>query len=187
MMHFFRIPLLTLVLLSSSSCAQDKSTENVEWSNKVTGSWPNKGVAKIVAHRFTLPERSQGFSMMSDSRVNLTALKKLSVKSAELTAKQRTTFLSAALSKEVGLSPAACYDPHHIFLLYDKKGQLINAFEVCFSCTNVRALPDFKEEHWRHHDWKALAFLCDEIGIGLGADTAEQFVKLHEGRLNAKE
>lgn len=190
MMHVFGSSLLVALALTATACAEEnpaKGKDKIEWSNMVTGSWPPKDVTKIVAHRFKLPKGSQGFSFISESRVNLTALKKLSVKSSELTSAQKKKFHKAALSKDRGLSAAACYDPHHIFLLYDKEGQLINVLEVCFSCTNVRALPELEEKYWYHHDWKALAYLCEEVEIGLEGQTAEQFEEILGLRSEAKD
>ena len=145
--------------------------------------------SKVVAYRFALPGEGSGqlvesgFSLFNaEGQLNLEQLERLKVKEAILTSDQTERFVEAVYAEEDVTSAAACYDPHHIFLFYDDSGSLINVVEVCFSCYNLHAFPVLDKSIWRRHDFRTLARLCDEIGIGMSSGSAEDFIRMHDER-----
>ncbi|RBP45651.1 hypothetical protein DES53_10233 [Roseimicrobium gellanilyticum] len=145
-------------------------------------------VARVEAIRFKLPETTlkngekvemEDFSFLNGGhKVDLSRLEELSVKKAELTPTQIETLIQAIYGKNKKMPSAACYSPHHLFLFYDASGKLINSVELCFSCTGVVTSPELPEKHWYRHDFRKLAKLCEECGIGLHATTLKQFNKV---------
>ncbi len=81
--------------------------------------------------------------------------------------------------------PAACYDPHHIFVFYSGDGKAVAAVEVCFGCTRVSALPELTEPMWYRHDFSALAHLSDELGLWFGTRTVKEWEAL-QGEVKRK-
>lgn len=104
-------------------------------------------------------------------------LEKLKQKSAELTAIQASKLLSVVNGKAV-IAPAACYDPHHIFLFYSREGSVVAAVEVCFSCTGISTMPGISEKRWYRHDFVALARLTDELGLWRESRTVNEWEKV---------
>jgi hypothetical protein len=131
--------------------------------------------AKVVAYRFAIPgegdtesPQETGFSLISQEGVlDFALLNKLEQAKATLTSEQVNRLVDAVYDgrhKETG--PAACYDPHHVFLFYNSDNVVINVVEVCFGCINLRGQPQIGEEQWYRHDFRELARICDESGIG---------------------
>ncbi len=139
---------------------------------KVSGAtWPPTGDARVVGYRFKLPgEEAQkppegGFSLLRGSSVDMARLKQAAIKSAKLSAAQIKKLTEGVFSKTKRLTPAACYEPHHLFLFLDKKDGVTHSIEICFACTSVRTLPEIKKSQWFRHDFPALARLCHELGL----------------------
>ena len=115
-------------------------------------------------------------------KTDFTKLRELTVKKADLTEAQIGTLIQGVYGKNEKMPPAACYDPHHLFLFYDGEGKIINVVELCFSCTNVNSSPPMPEANWYRHDFRKLAKLCDEAGIGLESKTAAEYVRMLDVR-----
>ncbi len=156
----------------------------------------SEDVTRVVAFRFVLPGEDapdtpmpSGFSLIDQSgKLDLTLLSELKVKEADLTIDQRDRLVAAVYGEHPVTSAAACYDPHHIFVFYDENGQIINLVEICFGCLNVHTYPELEETQWRRHDFRSLARLCDEIGIGMTSRTAEDLIRFWDesDRLGSK-
>jgi len=84
--------------------------------------------------------------------------------------------LTAVNGKEA-IHPAACYDPHHVFLFYSGEGTIVAAVEVCFSCTGICTMPGISEARWYRHDFAALARLTDELGLWQESRTVNEWEK----------
>lgn len=95
---------------------------------------------------------------------------------------QVSRLVDAVYGSHEKTGPAACYDPHHIFLFYDTADVLIHVVEVCFSCTNLNSQPQIEESQWGRHDFRELARLCDEVGIGMNSGTAEDQIRFWDER-----
>jgi len=128
-----------------------------------SGSWPPKNFNRVIGYYFCIPEPE--FSIIQESGIDMTTLRRTDVISKELNSDQIKKLINAALYYPKTASPAACYSPHHIFLFFDRNNKISNAIEVCFGCTTASALPPLDESFWRHQDFRALARLCDELGI----------------------
>lgn len=152
------------LVLSACSEKEPPPAAGPEIRHEISGTWPPAGYVKVVGHRFK-SENPEGFSFLAESAVDLTRLDELSAASAELTPSQIQELLEATFPPEPGLPAAACYDPHHIFLFEDAAGKVTHAIEICFSCTNLHALPDLGEHQWQHHDFRRLYRLCEDLGL----------------------
>jgi hypothetical protein len=113
--------------------------------------------------------------------VDAALLERQVVKSAQLSPEQIRK-LTIAINAKQATSPAACYDPHHIFVFYSDTGVIVAAVEFCFSCTGVSASPDIAEPRWYRHDFIALAKLTEELGLWLEHRTVKEWIALREER-----
>jgi hypothetical protein len=152
------------LVISACSEKRPSAAAATQIRHEISGTWPPAGYVKVVGHRFK-SDNPEGFSFLAESAVDLTRLRELSAASAELTHAQIQQLFDATFQSEPGLPAAACYDPHHIFLFQDAAGQVTHAIEICFSCTNLHALPDLGEHQWQHHDFRRLYRLCEDLGL----------------------
>lgn len=155
-------------------------------SHKAT--WPAKDYSKVVGYRFKIPSDDakgpvpSGFSLLTKAGLDAKQLANLTIKSAELSPAQVARLEKATFSTTHRTEPASCYDPHHIFVFYAKDGTVTNAIEVCFSCTGVATIPATTEEQWYCHDFVALTYLADELGLWLENRTTKAYVELQKER-----
>ena len=164
-----------IALSSISSAAEPlpKSDESL---------WVPPPFQKVVGFRFRLPsDGSQGpvpsgFSLLKNGAVDAAQLEKLKQKSAELTPAQTSKLLAATNGKEI-IHPAACYDPHHLFLFYSGEETIVAAVEVCFNCTGIYATPGISKARWYRHDFAALARLADELSLWQEGRTVDEWEK----------
>lgn len=160
--------------------------DNAGLSHKA--SWPAKDYAKVVGYRFKISSDDakgpapSGFSLLTKAGLDAKQLANLTIKSAELSPAQVVRLEKVTFSTTHRTEPAACYDPHHIFVFYAKDGTVTNAIEVCFSCTGVGTIPAAKEQQWYRHDFVALAYLADELGLWLENRTAKVYEELQKER-----
>ena len=146
--------------------------------------------ARVVGYRFALPwddapgaVMESGFSLiMRDGALDVPALDRLKVTEATLTRDQVGRLVDAVYGEHEKTGAAACYDPHHIFLFHDGDGTLFHVVEVCFGCTNLRTQPEIAEPQWWRHDFRELARICDEVGIGMVSGTAEDQIRFWDER-----
>lgn len=200
-MRYLRLS-LALIILSSPACrerqqspqqgsgasapaapsAQVTSAAPSELSPALTGAWPSAGTETVTAYRFSTPDEVESsWSLLTgDNQVDLGTLKKTTVASAQLTPGQTKKLLGCIFGDWERSGPAACYGPHHLFLFRDSTGKITQAIEVCFDCSNVYTSPALDEKQWNHHDLRGLARLCDEIGIGMVAGTAEDYIRMKD-------
>jgi hypothetical protein len=138
----------------------------------------------VIGYRFKIPSDDvegpvpSGFTLLTKTGLNEKLLKKLTIKSAKLSSDQVSKLMKATFSASERSSPAACYDPHHIFVFYAEDGSVTNAIEVCFYCTGVSTRPPIKEEDWYRHDFLALARLADECGLWIEKRTVKAYETL---------
>lgn len=172
--------LLFPLLVSAISLLADGSAQ--------PATWPAKDYAKVVGYRFKIPSDDakgpvpSGFSLLTKDGLDSKQLASLTIKSAELSPAQVVKLEKAAFSATHRTEPAACYDPHHIFIFYAKDGTVTNVIEVCFSCTGVATIPSTTEKQWYRHDFVALAYLADELGLWLENRTAKAYEELQKER-----
>lgn len=183
------VVIFTLYLIFFTSCEKREIVDasiSIQESKITESSLKN---ARVVAYRFALPgeggerPREPGFSLITQNRkLDLTALKNLKQAEVTLNAEQVSQLVDAIYGAHDHTGPAACYEPHHIFLFYDTNDVLIHVVEVCFGCTNLQAQPQIEEPQWGKHDFRKLARICDEIGIGMSSGSAEDQIRLWDER-----
>ena len=174
MNHLFHILFLTLILCG---CERKDSPQESSVSEALG--------ARVIGYRFSIPgndepntPRESGFSLINRSgALDQDLLRELKVKEALLTDDQVERLGKAVYGVHPVTNAAACYDPHHIFVFYDENGNVAKSVEICFSCLNIQTSPGLQESQWKRHDFRNLARLCDEIGIGMTSKTAEDFIK----------
>lgn len=143
--------------------------------------WIPARYSKVIGYRFRIPGEDSkeavpsGFSLLKKGSVDTALLERLAVKSVELRPEQIRKLTTAVNAKEA-TSPAACYDPHHIFVFYSDTGAIVAAVEICFSCTGVSAIPGIAEPRWYRHDFLALAKLTDELGLWFERRTVKEWI-----------
>lgn len=71
--------------------------------------------------------------------------------------------LKSAVCSDVPLHEiAACFEPHHGFLFFDKDGKIIRSISICFRCNVYRSDPSGLAHPW---DLEKLEGLFEELGI----------------------
>jgi len=149
--------------------------------------WTPPKYAKVVGYRFRVPGEDSkepipsGFSLLKNGTLDAAQLKRLALKSVELHPEHIRSLITDVNAKEPTL-PAACYDPHHIFVFYADSGAAVAAIEVCFSCNGIRALPDIAEPRWYRHDFVGFAKLTDDLGLWLEHRTVKEWISLQSER-----
>ena len=173
-----RVKLVLILSALLCGCDRDSSSDEAKASTLAKDS-------RVVGYRFAPPgsddpdiPRESGFTLIDRSGVlDQSLLNELKVKEAVLTAEQVDRLNAAVYGEHPATSAAACYDPHHIFVRYGEHDEIVSIIEVCFSCLNIHTSPELEEDQWRHHDFRSLARICDEIGIGMTSRTAEDLIK----------
>ena len=159
-----------LILAASALLMLTSVLEGEHPSKKSADRWTPPNLAKVVGYRFKLPSDGlegpvkSGFTLMKNDGLDTKQLESLQTNSAELTRAQ-VQQLTAALSSGKLTYPAACYDPHHIFVFYDAQGKPTGAIEVCFACTGVSSDPPLGKSLWYRQDFIRLARLVDALGL----------------------
>ncbi len=152
-----------------------------ELTGVLQGAWPPEGIARVVGYRYEIPRGAYNAFLLRDdgdernSRLHHAELARLTRASKELTPAQVERLLAASFSEDgVGVG-AACYQPHHIFVFHAPDGSIAQAIEVCFECYGIQAAP-IPAGDPPSADFKALALLCDELGLWEGEKTAEEYI-----------
>ncbi len=186
MMHTPRIFVASFLLpiLSCSQQAEDAGSTTPDSENpRIPEEWKAEGIARVIGYRFRIPgEDEKGghptghFTLCRDSTVDLRSLEKIQVNSAELNSEQIRRLVDLVFSDADPLPHVACYSPHQLFVFYDSEGLAKRAVEICFLCNGVRTVPPLPEAQQRRHDLRALAQLCDELGIWADYEKIEDYV-----------
>jgi len=135
---------------------------------KSVNGWPGMPYSRVIGYSFDNPHsKDDVFTLLRDDKLNEAQLKEFKTKEAPLNAAQVERLLNAAFSSKIRILGAACYEPHHVFVFYDRDAKPVAAIEICFHCDKLVSLPE-KDTDW-HHDFAALARLSWELGLGLGS------------------
>jgi len=140
--------------------------------------WPPMGYAKVVVYHFQTEKNH--VQIWNKDGLDEEALKKCTVKSAELSKSQIDDFLKAGLSDADEPPTYRCYDPHHVFVFRDKDDHFMGALEICFHCFGSRYSPARPEG--KRPDYPALAKLCEKlVGMEDGVTAAAISKRLGDG------
>src|SRR4051812_21385577 len=83
--------------------------------------WPGVSYARVVGYTF-LNEypKDDVFTLLRNAKLNAAQLKEFKTAEVALSTTQATRLITAASTSQVRTPGAACYDPHHIFVFYDR-------------------------------------------------------------------
>lgn len=87
----------------------------------------------------------------------------------KLTSAQMTRLMRAITVSQPKGDRSPCYKPHHAFVFYGAKGQVVAVFEMCFGCNRQKSWPAGTPEYI---DRQALWDLTAELGLPLGEGNA---------------
>ncbi len=132
----------------------------------------------------SLHQRSH--SLLTDYGLDVAALSTRAVKSSILKKEVSDRVLGSVYSSENQYPQADCYEPHHIFVFFDDKGQQVAAIELCFACNRATIMPKLANEKL---DFLKLAKIVTDAGLGLHSfDSYEAYEKhLHNGLRRTKD
>ncbi|GAA5495918.1 hypothetical protein Rhal01_02099 [Rubritalea halochordaticola] len=152
---------ILLSILSTTSYSEEKYTEVtrdkvpqgkvVEHTN-----WPGK-YTKIIAvtYDYSVGKREENsFSTVAkDGKLH----KGIYRTSKPLTEEQTKKLFSCITGKHKPLLAAACFEPHHGFIFYDKANKIVAHISICFMCHNHSFSPEGElSDHWDRQELKKL-------------------------------
>jgi hypothetical protein len=155
-----------------SSC----QTVNPQPGTKVN--WPGVPFKSVRAYcyDYTAEWRS---SFWAAGRMHRGVMDPKGVTLSEAQVKRLLTAITVSQPKQ---ERASCYKPHHAFLFFDAKGEVVAVFEMCFGCNHFVATPAGLPFYV---DTTDLYRLTHELGLPLG--TGNQFYKeVCRGGVNAR-
>lgn len=184
-----QLAMLALCAVLVAGCGKQEEVEAPAAIKESDISIASLKASKVIVYRFSQRGDEdpkvliEPASMITgEGSLDLQSLKTLKRAEATLTPEQVGRLVDAVYGSNEKTESAACYEPHHIFLFYDNSDALINVVEVCFECTNLSAYPELEKPQWWRHDFRALARICDEAGVGMTAGSAEDLIQLRDER-----
>ena len=126
--------------------------------------WHVKGVAEVRAYYFNW-EQMDAMSppvVEEPNRLNATAQPDGGVLLSK--AQEQTLREAVYVEQDEREWAAACYYPHHGFVLYDDGGDIVGHLSVCFLCSNHSGGPEGFADRW---DLGAIRQLVTELGLPL--------------------
>lgn len=127
--------------------------------------WPGKPFAYVKAFCYDYTAEKER-SFFVDGRMHTGVMDPNGVK---LTPAQVVKLMNAITVSHGKQDRTPCYKPHHAFVFYDAKGQVVAVFEMCFGCNKFRETPDGLPEYV---DTPALQLLVQELGLPFGVGNA---------------
>jgi hypothetical protein len=79
-----------------------------------------------------------------------------------LTPLQVQRLIGAVTGEHPDYPTAACFNPHHAFVFYDKSSKPRAWVDICFQCSGIRSRPFGMTEN---ADFPSLGELCDELHL----------------------
>lgn len=127
--------------------------------------WPGKPFTEVRAYCYDYTAEKEG-SFFINGRMHKGVMDPAGVK---LSASQVNRLLEALTVSQDKQARTPCYKPHHAFVFYGAKGEVVALFEMCFGCNKFVATPDGLPEYV---DTGALYQLTGELGLPLGKGNA---------------
>ena len=124
-------------------------------------SWPNVAFTEVRGYCYDYTAESD-FSFLINGRMHQGVM---NPKGAKLSPAQTKRLLEALTVSRPKQERTACYKPHHAFLFFNAKGQVVASFEMCFGCNKFTATPGGVPEYIGYSE---LYQLCKELGLPLG-------------------
>ncbi len=159
--------LLVAVMISICGCV---ATGEAHVSQKhvcdARRQWQGQNFDRVVGYNFTdLPTWSTIVCTRS-GKLNLAGLRDVKHKKVVLSAAQIDELFDAIFGKHSPPAHAMCYEPHHIFIFFEKD-QPVGAFEICFRCSDYRAWPCRTMKV--NESYPKLNALCKKLGLSTRA------------------
>jgi hypothetical protein len=174
------------------SCGSVKPPETTSSSSR----WPFTSFAEVRAYVFdndgVKSSKDADYSFTKGSYVASTTPNEwnpadfhlpkglINPKGAQLNPAQVEHLLKAANSSRTPPPPADCFDPHHLFVLYDVSHHPVAYLELCFHCNESREQPSLNA----HLDWSELRRLVRELGLPI-FEKWQDYEKLRNHSANA--
>jgi hypothetical protein len=135
-------------------------------------SWPGVKYDKVVAYYFTAKPEAHEFSVMSERGLLEPELAAHKAKEKKMSPAEVDRLLKATFSfaPEYRWPKSACYNPHHVFVFYDKGGKAVAAYEICLECLGCIFWPEPKEKI-EAVDYIGISKLLGGLGLGPGGNT----------------
>lgn len=130
-----------------------------------TVNWPGKPFTEVRAYCYDYTAEKEG-SFFINGRMHKGVMDPKGVK---LTPTQVTTLVDALTTSQDKQSRTPCYKPHHAYVFYGAKGEVVAVFEMCFGCNKFEETPDGLPEYV---DTGALYKLTGDLGLPLGEGNA---------------
>jgi hypothetical protein len=127
--------------------------------------WPGKAFTEVRAYCYDYTAEKEG-SFFINGRMHSGVMDPKGVK---LSPAQVTTLLDALTTSQDKQARTPCYKPHHAYVFYGSKGEVVAVFEMCFGCNKFVATPASLPEYV---DTAALYQLTKELGLPLGQGNA---------------
>jgi hypothetical protein len=169
-LRFFRREVILAVLLvaslGSSSCVSYfgvGARPQPAPGTQVT--WPGVAFSEVRAFCYDYTAEKDP-SFFIDGRMHAGVMDPRGVK---LTGEQVGRLLGALTVSQDKQARTPCYRPHHAFVFYDARGQVVALFEMCFGCNKFRSTPGGLPEYV---DTGVLYQLTGELGLPLGPNNA---------------
>lgn len=127
--------------------------------------WPGTPFTEVRAYCYDYTAEKEG-SFFINGRMHKGVMDPKGVK---LTPAQVTTLTDALTTSQDKQARTPCYKPHHAYVFYGAKGEVVAVFEMCFGCNKFEETPDGLPEYV---DTGALYKLTGDLGLPLGEGNA---------------
>jgi hypothetical protein len=155
---------LFVVAMFSSCTSKPPQPSNIPLFHAGVRTWEGRAFDRVVGYRFADSSEWRSVLRLDLHTLDLAYLQKMKRNEAVLSEAQIDQLMDAIFGPHPFSDIAMCYEPHHIFIFFDKD-RPIGAFEFCFQCLQYRAWP--KKDLGVHESYEKLATLCKKLGLGI--------------------
>ena len=138
--------------------------------------WPGVPFKEVRAYCYDYTAEGRS-SFWADGRMHKGVLDPKGVK---LSPAQVARLLADITVSQPAAARTNCYKPHHAFMFFDAKGQVVAVFEMCFGCNQFVATPPGLPSYI---DRANLYQLTHELGLPLGTGN-EFYIQACRGGAN---
>lgn len=147
---------------------------SVCFSSPLSGEWLPHKIHEVRAFAYDYTQGDKGANLVVAK--NTLHLGVINPGGALLSKDQSKRLQSALVTKQKRKKGAFCYDPHHGFVFYDRKGNMMGYIELCFQCGNVKSAPKgLPNVEW---NWAEIRAILKELKIPIAKDN-DAYTKLY--------
>lgn len=129
-------------------------------------SWPNRAFSQVRAFVYYCGADKSVHFFQEDGSLHAGIL---NPGGTLLTSAQVQRLMPALTTPTPRRHRTACYLPHHAFLFYNNRGDVVAHTEICFTCTIQRSSPEGLPEHI---NFQSVWDILGEAGVARGEGTA---------------